>query len=597
MANGAFKFKDNLGNVVASLSNNGSNIVITGGTLDLSGMTGLTMGSITMSGTTENATSASHAASYLLTSSFNSYTGTTDTIIGTLQTSSGSVNTFTSSATSRLNSIEGVSGSYATTGSNQFKSDQTITGSLTVTGTITAQEFYTQYVSASILYKSGSTKFGDTNDDVMSVTGSLNVTGSITSTGNVGVGSTTANYPLDLYSATSATTSTILRLKNGYNDASTGLRVRWDFQSLPGVYLDVITDSGGSKSVYLSLSSANAAPTQVFQIVGSTGAATFSNTITSQTNGSTFGNASVSGRAVIIQGGSANQVIQFKNAAGGDATLYVEGTSAAAHYRFDTYSTSNVLYIANGGNVGLGTNNPSAQGLTIFQGGGDRRVMLELNRNNTPGLQSAIQFTVGSSVLVGQIQHEYVASNQNHMSFTLRNSGGSNFVSLWLQNDGNVGIGNSSPTNKLHVSGNIYSTDTVFGRNIKPEAWASITAGTPSGAGIPMGYSMVTINSPCDGTWRTILTNMNDTKMHFWASIGDAASKDTAQYFFMTTSPAYGVSNMGNVNYQDNGWNTGGFDFRYINGGSGTYHLQVSCTSYYSSSNTAYGNIYFLRIE
>jgi hypothetical protein len=55
-----------------------------------------------------------------------------------------------------------------------------ITGSLTVTGRITAEEFHTEFVSASIVYQSGSTKFGNSSDDVMSVTGSLRVNGSIT---------------------------------------------------------------------------------------------------------------------------------------------------------------------------------------------------------------------------------------------------------------------------------------------------------------------------------------------------------------------------------------------------------------------------------
>jgi hypothetical protein len=55
-----------------------------------------------------------------------------------------------------------------------------ITGSLTVTGRITAEEFHTEFVSSSIVYQSGSTKFGDSSDDVMSVTGSLRVNGSIT---------------------------------------------------------------------------------------------------------------------------------------------------------------------------------------------------------------------------------------------------------------------------------------------------------------------------------------------------------------------------------------------------------------------------------
>jgi len=59
-------------------------------------------------------------------------------------------------------------------------SDSPTFANLTVDGTLTAQEFYTEYVSASIIYESGSTKFGDTFDDVHSFTGSLQVDGSIT---------------------------------------------------------------------------------------------------------------------------------------------------------------------------------------------------------------------------------------------------------------------------------------------------------------------------------------------------------------------------------------------------------------------------------
>ena len=60
-----------------------------------------------------------------------------------------------------------------------------ITGDITATGTITAQEFHTEFVSASIIFSSGSTKFGDTLDDVHSMTGSLKITGSL----QLGVGS------------------------------------------------------------------------------------------------------------------------------------------------------------------------------------------------------------------------------------------------------------------------------------------------------------------------------------------------------------------------------------------------------------------------
>jgi hypothetical protein len=51
---------------------------------------------------------------------------------------------------------------------------------LTVQGKITAQEFYTELISSSIIYESGSTKFGDSLDDVHSFTGSVQIFGSIT---------------------------------------------------------------------------------------------------------------------------------------------------------------------------------------------------------------------------------------------------------------------------------------------------------------------------------------------------------------------------------------------------------------------------------
>ena len=59
--------------------------------------------------------------------------------------------------------------------------DFTVRGDLTVDGIVTAQEFHTEFISASIVYESGSTKFGDSADDIHSFTGSLAVSGAITS--------------------------------------------------------------------------------------------------------------------------------------------------------------------------------------------------------------------------------------------------------------------------------------------------------------------------------------------------------------------------------------------------------------------------------
>ena len=50
---------------------------------------------------------------------------------------------------------------------------------LYVDGTITAREIHVEYVSSSVLFESGSTKFGDSLDDNHSFTGSLDITGSL----------------------------------------------------------------------------------------------------------------------------------------------------------------------------------------------------------------------------------------------------------------------------------------------------------------------------------------------------------------------------------------------------------------------------------
>jgi hypothetical protein len=58
-----------------------------------------------------------------------------------------------------------------------------------VDGTVTAKEIHIDYVTSSVLYQSGSTKFGDTNDDLHEFTGSVTITGSITLNGQaIGTG-------------------------------------------------------------------------------------------------------------------------------------------------------------------------------------------------------------------------------------------------------------------------------------------------------------------------------------------------------------------------------------------------------------------------
>ena len=161
------------------------------------------------------------------TSSLNSYTSSNTTNINAIHTATSSLNTFTSSANGRLNSLETESGSIRTD-FNTFTSSYN-TGSFTgsfigngselfnipasgvtglqlnkiisgnasasidntglyvnrnvyIDGTLSAKELNITLVSSSVLFESGSSKFGDTSNDTHQFTGSILISGSILST-------------------------------------------------------------------------------------------------------------------------------------------------------------------------------------------------------------------------------------------------------------------------------------------------------------------------------------------------------------------------------------------------------------------------------
>ena len=80
-------------------------------------------------------------------------------------------------------SSAGISGSFSVTGSLTTSGDLTVAGNTTIEGTLTAKEYHTTYTSASILFQSGSTLFGDTIDDTHQFTGSMSTSGSFSLNG------------------------------------------------------------------------------------------------------------------------------------------------------------------------------------------------------------------------------------------------------------------------------------------------------------------------------------------------------------------------------------------------------------------------------
>ena len=76
-----------------------------------------------------------------------------------------------------------------------------VTSDLTILGAVNARQFNISIISSSVLFESGSSKFGNTSDDIHSFTGSVQVTGSVTATSFVGDGSGLTALSVDLGSA------------------------------------------------------------------------------------------------------------------------------------------------------------------------------------------------------------------------------------------------------------------------------------------------------------------------------------------------------------------------------------------------------------
>jgi hypothetical protein len=158
---------------------------------------------------------------------------TAGSIVGSISASNGVV-----SGSSQITLSSGIGYSkLATTGSNQFTDSQNITGSLratltgsfgslqvndtltvnhgetiisgsalvtsdlTILGQVNARQFNISIISSSVLFESGSSRFGNTSDDTHSFTGSVQITGSITATSFVGDGSGLTGMVVDLSTA------------------------------------------------------------------------------------------------------------------------------------------------------------------------------------------------------------------------------------------------------------------------------------------------------------------------------------------------------------------------------------------------------------
>jgi hypothetical protein len=381
------------------------------------------------------------------------------------------------------------------TGSVQITGSQTVTGDLTVQGNLTAQTFI---LSSSVSYftesfASGSTRFGDSMDDTMKVTGSLLLTGSMfintvtaqnaasnrgnltingaTSILNLATGDTNAGY---LYHG--GTDLLLVNAKNGamqfYTNDTERMRITSGSQVGigttfvdPTVSVDIQNASPLSNNVFLRLKNNNASEDCGIIISGSFGGAVEYrmgiNTIVSSKD-FTFSNSNTAGYRWYVDGSERMRIsgsgdVGIGNTGYTSTRLTVTGksdTSSDFSFVANNSSNSNLFLVRNDGNVGIGANpsytldvngNAAATRFYVASGGNATDPMIRLKDDTDTGFF----FPAGNTIAFSTGATERMRINSSGQVL--------------------LGTTTSSQGQVLEVNGGIYMTSTIIilGTNIQ----------------------------------------------------------------------------------------------------------------------------------
>ena len=346
--------------------------------------------------------------------------------------------------------------------------------SLHVVGTITADTHFTSSDSNATLSTSGS---GGTIR--FRPNGSSSTTGQVTveSSGNVGIGTDSPSAKLDTaytdsatYSSTSPSADLILSRKNTANTNNQTVGVRfdvtgWSGSTTGGAAIEAVQPSNASTAdlTFLTRDAGTWAEKMRIDSSGNVGIGTDSPNVSLEVAGSIRVDNGASFTAYEVY----RDNILYGKVGGGSNQFTIQASNNKDVNIFD--DSGNGLTVEDGGNVGIGTTNPSFKtDLNVSStSANDTQVALRIKSTTTANMTDgfgvtqlfSVQDSSSSNFNIAQLRVVRDGADDSGAFVFAPYTTGTASERMRIDSSGNVGIGTASPSYKLHsITGNANAT-------------------------------------------------------------------------------------------------------------------------------------------